>query len=250
VSPAESPPVPPATTVLVSGASRGLGLALVRELAGQGLRVAGFARTVGPELERLAALHPGLVVGAVDLTDGRAVERFVDQAADRLGHGFDGLVNNAATGQSTLLPLTTPEEIERIITTDLVAPLLLIRHFTRELLADGGRGRIVTITSYAAQRGFPGHTVYAAAKAGLEGATRSLARELRDRLLANCVAPGLFRSELTSGLDESQIAAILRRAPLHRLPRPEDIVPVVRFLLTEASAITGQVLTVDAGLSV
>ncbi|GAB3957512.1 hypothetical protein GCM10027614_73130 [Micromonospora vulcania] len=148
--------VPPSSVVLVSGGSRGLGLAIVTDLLDQGVRVAAFARTVTPELEKLAAEHPDRVhVGSVDVTDLSAAQAFVREVEQRLGP-IDGIVNNAAVGQDSLHVHTATDDIARIIETNLTAPLQLTRLVVRRMLGKGLRGRIVNITSICAQRGFPG----------------------------------------------------------------------------------------------
>ncbi|MGA8115886.1 MAG: SDR family NAD(P)-dependent oxidoreductase [Actinocatenispora sp.] len=239
--------VPPSSVVLVSGGSRGLGLAIVEDLVSQGLRVAAFARTVTPELEKVAARVPEQVLAApVDITDREAVAAFVRRAESTLGP-VDGLVNNAAIGQDSLHVHTYPDAIARLIETNLTAPLLLTRLVVRRLLAKGLRGRVVNITSICAQRGFPGLVAYSATKGGMEAATRSLARELRDRALVNCVAPGFFASEMSAVLGSTELDAIVRRTPTGRLTEPEQVLPTIRMLLLADTNIHGQVLTVDGG---
>lgn len=240
-------PVPAASVVLVSGGSRGLGLSIVEDLVGAGLKVAAFARTVTPELAKLADNEPGSVLaGSVDVTDRAAVAAFVKRTESALGP-VDGLVNNAAIGQDSLHVHTAPDALARLIETNLTAPLLLTRLVLRRLLATGRRGRIVNVTSICAQRGFPGLAAYSATKGGMEAATRSLARELRDRVLINCVAPGFFASEMSAVLGSTQLDQIVRRTPTGRLTEPADVLPVVRMLLTADTNIHGQVLTVDGG---
>lgn len=243
-------PIAPATCVLVSGGSRGLGLAIVQDVLAQGAKVAAFARTVTPELQALADAHPDRVlVGAVDTTDSRAVDAFVRQAETTLGQ-VDALVNNAAVGQDGLHVHTSPERIAQIIATNVTAPLLLTRAVLRRMLVRGGRGRIVTITSVCASRGYSGLVAYAASKGALEAASRALAREMHGRALVNCVAPGFFASEMSSSLGDEQLETISRRTPSGRLVEPSDLVPVVRTLLFEHTNINGQVLTVDGGSSI
>ncbi len=240
-------PVPPASVVLVSGGSRGLGLAIVDDLVGRGLRVAAFARTVTPELAKLADSAPDrILVDAVDITDQRAVTDFIRRVGATLGP-VDGLVNNAAVGQDSLHVHTAPEQLSRLLEINLTAPLLLTRLVVRRLLAGGLRGRIVNITSLCAQRGFPGLVGYSASKGGMEAATRSLARELRDRMLVNCVAPGFFASEMSAVLGNNQLDQIVRRTPSGRLTEPAEVLPLVRMLLLEDTNVHGQVLTVDGG---
>ncbi|WP_346535222.1 SDR family NAD(P)-dependent oxidoreductase [Micromonospora sp. DPT] len=246
----DSPLVPPSTVVLVSGGSRGLGLAIVTDLLDAGVRVAAFARTVTPELEKLAAEQPDRVhVGAVDVTDPAATHAFVREVEERLGP-IDGVVNNAAVGQDSLHVHTSTGDIARIIETNLTAPLQLTRLVIRRMLGKGLRGRIVNITSICAQRGFPGLVAYSATKGGMDAATRSLARELGGRMLVNSVAPGFFASEMSAVLGSTQLDQIVRRTPTGHLTEPAEVVPVVRMLLREQTNINGQVIVVDGAASV
>ncbi|MFI5486927.1 SDR family NAD(P)-dependent oxidoreductase [Micromonospora echinaurantiaca] len=247
---ADPQPVPPASVVLVSGGSRGLGLAIVTDLVERGVRVAAFARTVTPELAKLAAEHPDRThVDAVDVTDQAATSAFLRAAEQRLGP-VDGLVNNAAVGQDSLHAHTAAEDIGRIVETNLTAPLRLTRLVVRRLLARGRRGRIVNVTSICAQRGFPGLVAYSATKGGMDAATRSLARELGGRMLVNAVAPGFFASEMSAVLGSTQLDQIVRRTPTGHLTEPAEVVPVVRMLLREQTNINGQVIVVDGAASV
>lgn len=243
-------PIPAATCVLVSGGSRGLGLALVTDALASGARVAAFARTVTPELEELAQRHPtSLHIGSVDVTDTQGLAAFIRESAAKLGP-IDALVNNAAIGQDSLHIHTSPEQIAAIVATNLTAPLLLTRAVLRHIMARGGRGRIVMVTSVCAQRGYSGLVAYSATKGGLDSAVRTLAREMHGRVLINSVAPGFFASEMSSVLGQTQLETITRRTPSGRLVEPENIVPVVRSLLFEDTNINGQVITVDGGSSI
>lgn len=242
--------VPPSTVVLVSGGSRGLGLAIVTDLLAQGIKVAAFARTVTPELEKLAAEHPNRVhTGSVDVTDVKACQDFVKEVEARLGP-IDGIVNNAAIGQDSLHVHTPAEHIARIIETNLTAPLVLTRFVLRRMLGKGLKGRVVNITSICAQRGFPGLVAYSATKGGMDAATRSLARELGGRVLANAVAPGFFASEMSAVLGQTQLDQIVRRTPTGHLTEPEEVVPLVRMLICENTNINGQVIVVDGAASI
>jgi 3-oxoacyl-[acyl-carrier protein] reductase len=236
--------------VLVSGASRGLGLALTEGLLGEGVKVAAFARTVTPELEELAAKHEGSAyVGSVDITDEKASQAFVREVENELGV-IDGLVNNAAIGQDSLHVHTSADRIAQIVHTNLTAPLVLTRFVLRRLLTKGRTGRLVNITSICAQRGYPGLVAYSATKGGMDAATRAFARELGGRVLANAVAPGFFASEMSAVLGQTQLDQILRRTPSGRLTVPEDVVPVVKQLLLENTNINGQVIVVDGAGSI
>jgi 3-oxoacyl-[acyl-carrier protein] reductase len=243
-------PVEPASVVLVSGASRGLGLAIVTELVAAGVKVAAFARTVTPELQALVEAHPDQVLaGSVDITDEAQTQAFVKEVESRLGV-IDGLVNNAAIGQDSLHVHTPADRIAQIIETNLTAPLVLTRFVLRRLMAKGRRGRLVNVTSICGQRGYPGLVAYSATKGGMDAATRSLAREFSGRVLANAVAPGFFASEMSAVLGSTQLDQILRRTPSGRMTTPEDVVPVVRMLLLEQTNINGQVLVIDGAGSI
>ncbi|MEV8376873.1 SDR family NAD(P)-dependent oxidoreductase [Kribbella sp. NPDC056861] len=242
--------VPPSSVVLVSGGSRGLGLAIVTELLDAGVKVAAFARTVTADLTALATKYPEQVhVGSVDVTDAKATQAFVREVEEELGP-IDGLVNNAAVGQDSLHVHTSAEQLAGIIETNLTAPLILTRFVLRRMLAKGLKGRIVNVTSICAQRGFPGLVAYSATKGGLDAATRSMARELGGRVLVNSVAPGFFASEMSAVLGQTQLDQIVRRTPTGHLTEPEEVVPVVRMLLLENTNINGQVIVIDGAASI
>ena len=242
--------VPPASVVLVSGGSRGLGLAIVTDLLAAGLKVAAFARTVTPELTALGEKYPEhLYYGSVDVNDTAAGQAFVREVENALGP-IDALVNNAAIGQDSLHVHTSAEHLAEIIQTNLTAPLVLTRFVLRRMLAKGLKGRIVNITSICAQRGYPGLVAYSATKGGMDAATRSLARELGGRILANAIAPGFFASEMSAVLGQTQLDSILRRTPSGRLTTPDDVVPVVRMLLLQDTNINGQSIAIDGASSI
>jgi 3-oxoacyl-[acyl-carrier protein] reductase len=242
--------VPPSSVVLVSGGSRSLGLAIVSDLIDSGVKVAAFARTVTPELAALAEKYPDQVhVGSVDINDAKAGQAFVKEVEEKLGP-IDGIVNNAAVGQDSLHVHTSAEAIANIIQTNLTSPLVLTRFVLRRMMAKGLKGRIVNVTSICAQRGYPGLVAYSATKGGMDSATRSLARELGGRVLANSVAPGFFASEMSAVLGQTQLDQIVRRTPTGHLTEPEDVVPVVRMLLLENTNVNGQVLVIDGAASI
>jgi 3-oxoacyl-[acyl-carrier protein] reductase len=242
--------VPPASVVLVSGGSRGLGLAIVTDLLTAGLKVAAFARTVTPELAALGEKYPEhLHYGAVDVNDSAAAQAFVREVEGTLGP-IDALVNNAAIGQDSLHVHTSAEHLADIIQTNLTSPLVLTRFVLRRMLAKGLKGRIVNITSICAQRGYPGLVAYSATKGGMDAATRSLARELGGRVLANAIAPGFFASEMSAVLGQTQLDQIVRRTPTGQLTEPDDVLPLVRMLLLDNTNINGQVLVVDGAASI
>ena len=236
-------------TVLVTGASRGLGLAILRRLAAdpESYRVIGISRTQSPEVEELVASAPDrLSFQACDLTDLDAIPPLVTELVRRHGP-FWGLVNNAGVGTAGVLATMHRTDIEKVIALNLTAPIILSKYVSRGMLT-AREGRIVNISSIIASTGFHGLAAYAATKAGLEGLTRSLSRELGKRgVTVNCVAPGFMATEMTQGFDVHQMASIERRAPLG-LAIPEDVAGAVGYLLgPEAARITGTVITVDGG---
>ncbi len=245
-----NPPIAAASCVVVSGGSRGLGLAIVQSILDRGAKVATFARTITPELEQLAAQYPERVhVASVDATDTKALNAFVKEAERKLGP-IDGLVNNAAIGQDSLHVHTSPERIEQIIQTNLTAPLILTRTVLRRIMAGRGTGRIVFITSICAQRGYAGLVAYSSTKGGLDSAMRTIAREMHGRVLCNSIAPGFFASEMSSVLGQTQLDTITRRTPTGRLVEPSDVVPVLDTLLFEDTNVNGQTLVIDGGGSI
>lgn len=235
--------------VLVTGASRGLGLAIVRRLLldAQGYKVVGLSRAPGPEVEALMEEHGGrLDFVRCDLSDIGAIPGVVSDLVQRHGT-FWGLVNNAGLGLGGVLATQHRADIETMIAINLTAPIVLTKFVSRGMLA-ASEGRIVNISSIIASTGFHGLGAYAATKAGLEGLTRSLSREMGKRsITVNCVAPGFMDTEMTSGYDAHQMASIRRRATLG-LADPADVAGAVAYLLgPEAARITGTVVTVDGG---
>jgi 3-oxoacyl-[acyl-carrier protein] reductase len=160
-----------------------------------------------------------------------------------------GLVNNAGMSTDGALALTSTAKIEQVLRLNTLSPIVLTKYVVRSMMADGGGGRIVNISSILASTGYTGLSVYAATKASLVGFTRSLAREVgRAGINVNAVAPGFVDTEMTKGLTAEQRQKIERRSALNRLVNVEDVAETVHFLLSEQSRnITGTVMTVDAG---
>lgn len=250
---------------LVSGGSRGLGLAIVERLLARGDRVATFSRSGSPALTDLAAAHPDrLLAEALDGGDSAAVLGFVGRVVERFG-GIDHCVANAAIAHEGVLATMRDDEIDAMLAVNLKGAIVLVRECVRQMLAppplppgEGGRRpgegappspSITLVSSVVAARGSAGLAVYAATKSALEGFGRSLARELGPRgIRVNCVAPGFLETDLSATLAAENRGRIARRTALGRLGTPADVVGAVEFLASPAAAfITGQVLTIDGG---
>jgi len=167
------------------------------------------------------------------------------------GDGVYGLINNAGVAKAGILATFPDVESERIIQVNLVGAIQMARAVSGVMLQRGKPGRIINISSIIGSRGYNGLSAYSASKAGMDGLTRALARELgRRAITVNSIAPGYIRTEMSSTLDEEQLEQIIRRTPLGRLASAEDVVGLVHFLLSrEAGMLTGQTITVDGGVS-
>jgi 3-oxoacyl-[acyl-carrier protein] reductase len=238
-------------TILVSGGSRGLGLAIVEDCLAHGWRVATFSRSGSKRMDDLTQEVPDrfLYVRA-DQADPDAAARVVQLVKDRFGR-LDAVVNNAAVALDGVLALAPTDRIRHVIDVNLTAVSLLTRECVREFLRTPPSvpKAIINISSIVGLTGFRGLSVYSATKSALLGFTRSLARELGPaNVTVNAVLPGYLSTEMSRTLDEEQRRQILRRTPLGRLAEPRDIVPVLRLLLgAEGRFITGQCIVVDGG---
>ncbi|OMQ14618.1 3-oxoacyl-ACP reductase [Modestobacter sp. VKM Ac-2676] len=231
--------------VLITGTSSGLGAATARRLVADGYRVVGLSRRdVDP-----AAIGEGYVHHRADLADLDGIPALAKELISTHGRPY-GLVNNAASGLDGLLPTMHNSQIRSVVELDLLAPVLLTKYLCRPMLS-AGRGRIVNISSIVARTGFRGLSVYAAAKAGLEGFTRSLARDLGARgVTVNAVAPGFLDTAMTEVLESGNLDRIKRRSPMNRFATAEEVAAAVAHLLGPDSAgTTGTTVTVDAGSS-
>lgn len=236
---------------LVSGGSRGLGLAVVERLLARGDSVATFSRSGSEALAALAAKHPGrLHAEALDAADAAALRGFVERAAAAFG-SIDHCIANAAIAHEGVLATATDAEIDAMLAVNLRGSIVLVREAVRQMLVKAEQPSITLVSSIVASHGSPGLAVYAATKAGLEGFARSLARELGPRgIRVNAVAPGFLETDLSASLSADNRSRIIRRTPLGRLGLPADIVGAIDFLSSPRAAfITGQVLTIDGGAS-
>ncbi|MDE1145347.1 MAG: SDR family oxidoreductase [Azospirillaceae bacterium] len=242
--------------IIVTGGSRGLGLALARALLEDGWRVSTCARSPTAEVADLAEKYADrFLFQPAQVGDAAQVTAFVDAAVAWAG-GLYGLVNNAGIAREGILATLPQVEIDTLIQTNLNGAIQAARAALRHLLrrpatAQPAGGRIINISSIIGQRGYSGLAAYAATKAGLDGLTRALAREVGRRgITVNSVAPGYLETEMSSTLAPGQRDQIVRRTPLGRLGRADDVVPVVRFLLGPGAAyMTGQTLVVDGGIT-
>lgn len=238
--------------VIVTGASRGIGLGIACRLASQGYRVLAIARNENDKLkaamENANAAAPGsLQFFPFDLAETEKIPELVRRLRKEFGAIY-GLVNNAGISFDGMLSLMPTAQIEQLIRLNTVSPIVLTKYVVRAMIADGG-GRIVNIASVAAFSGYNGLAVYSATKASLVGFSRSLAREVGGAgVNVNSVAPGFIETDMTRGMEEKQLEKIKRRSALKRLAEIEDVANAVEFLLSDkARNITGTVLTVDAG---
>jgi 3-oxoacyl-[acyl-carrier protein] reductase len=241
-----------ARTVLVTGASRGLGLGIARQLVGSGYRVIALARQqtksvtdaiAATKRARQGALH----FVAFDLGKIDAIPELVKDLRKDFGPLF-GLVNNAAVGHDGALAMMHNSQIEELIRINTLSPIVLTKYVVRAMMSERS-GRIVNVASIIGFTGYSGLSVYAATKSSMLGFTRSLAREVgRLGINVNAVAPGFVDTEMTHGLTGEQRQQVVRRSALRRLAEVDDIANAVEYLLSDkARNVTGTVLTIDAG---
>ena len=235
---------------LVTGASRGIGRAIAQTLAGKGFQVVGTATSEAGAAAIGDALagHPGCRGIVLDVTDGDALAAAVD-AVVRDSGALHVLVNNAGITRDMLSMRMKDDDWSAVLATNLTAVFRASRAALRPMMKQR-YGRIVSITSVVGASGNPGQANYAAAKAGVAGMTRSLAREVGSRgITVNCVAPGFIETDMTRSLPEAQSAALLAQIPLGRLGQTAEVAHAVAFLASpEASYITGTELHVNGGM--
>lgn len=234
--------------VVVTGGTRGLGLAIVRRLSADGFKLVAIGRRCSDELAGLMEQAAGnIAFEPYDFCDTGGIH----ELALRLGreHGrIYGLVNNAALGHDGVLATMHEKDISELVKVNIEAPILLTKYLLRPMLINR-EGRIVNISSIMASTGFSGLSVYGATKAALDGFTRSLAREVgRAGITVNTVAPGYMETDMTGSLQGEKLQSIKRRSALRQLAEVEDVAGGVSYLMGNAAArVTGITLTIDAG---
>jgi len=236
---------------IVTGASRGIGSAIADTLAAAGAQVAGTATTPeGAEriAQRLAAISPGHSGEVLDVNDPEGAESLVTRVNSTLGAPTI-LVNNAGITRDQILMRMKEDDWDAVIETNLRSVFRLSKACLRGMMK-ARNGRIISIASVVGAMGNAGQANYAAAKAGMMGFSRSLAREIGSRnITVNVVAPGFIDTDMTRSLDENQKAALLKDIPLQRLGEPDDIAASVLFLASKQGGyITGQTLHVNGGM--
>ena len=240
--------------VIVTGGSRGLGLSLIRHLLGQGYDVATCSRKITSNITALRSelqierfMWSECNVGTEE-QESRYFSEVLKWAGDR---EIYGLVNNAGIAMDGILATFPNSDSTRIIEINLIGALRMARLALRNMLSNKHGGRIINISSIIGSRGYTGLASYSASKAGMDGLTRALAREVgRRNITVNSVAPGYLDTEMSSTLQSRQRQQIIGRTPMARLGTAEDVVPVIAFLLGDDSRfVTGQTIIVDGGIT-
>ena len=235
---------------LVTGATRGIGAAIALELAKKGLKVIGTATSDegAAKISQALAAFPGCVGKNLNVTDGVAAEAIIDTIVKEYA-GLHVLVNNAGITRDMLALRLKDDDWDAVIDTNLKAVFRMSRAVMRTMMKQR-YGRIVNITSVVGSLGNAGQSNYAAAKAGVAGMSRALARELGSRnITVNCIAPGFIETDMTAGLTQEQQKVLLTQIPLGHLGKPQDVANVVSFVASPlASYITGQEIHVNGGM--
>lgn len=240
-------------TILITGGTRGIGRAIVKEFALSGLNIA-FTYNSSDEIATALCneIDPSgsrIIAFKADAADITAAELVINKTLEKFGR-IDILVNNAGITRDTLILRMTGEDFDSVINANLKSTFNYTKFAVKSMINQKW-GRIINISSVVALIGNPGQSNYVASKAGMIGFSKSIAREVATRnITVNVIAPGFIESDMTAKLNDKQREAILIQIPQKRIGRPEDIARVVKFLSTDdASYITGQVIAVDGGMT-
>lgn len=233
--------------ILVTGASRGLGLEITRRLATEAYQLVSLSRTCPDELKHLCDTNDNIAWEAFDLADTSTFQSQIRGICKQFGPVF-GLVNNAAIAHDGILATQHDSEIIEQINVNVTGTILLTKYASRTMLPQR-TGRVINIASIIAFTGYNGLAVYAATKASMIGFSRSFAREMgRSGVTVNAIAPGYMKTSMTQGLNAEQLESIKRRSALQKLCKPEDVAGAVAYLLgPDGESITGTTITIDAG---
>lgn len=233
--------------VILTGASKGLGLATCKKLLADGYAVVAASRSCSSDLAALIANNPDVHYEQLDLGDAASLHTRATEIVKKHGVPY-ALINNAALAHDGVLGTMHESQIVEMITVNVTGTIIFTKYISRFMLKLRN-GRIVNVSSIIASTGFNGLSVYAASKAALNGFTRSLSRELgRIGITVNSVAPGYMQTDMSAGLEGDQLEQIRRRSALRRLTTVDEAAGSIAYLLSDAAAaITGTILTVDAG---
>ncbi|KGK41842.1 3-oxoacyl-ACP reductase [Nitrincola sp. A-D6] len=234
--------------VVITGATRGLGLEVTRQALKSEYKVIAIGRAKSEALEQLQDQYPEhLIFEAYDFNDLSGIHKLATSISKNHGRPW-GLVNNAAIGYDGVLATLHEKDISQLIRVNIEAPILLTKYLLRPMLINQ-QGRIINISSIIASTGFNGLSVYAATKSALTGFTKSLSREVgKVGITVNTISPGYMETDMTNELQREKKQSILRRSPLGRLASTEDVASSIMYLLSEkSSSITGTNITIDAG---
>ncbi len=234
--------------IVVTGSSKGLGLAICQRLLREGYKVVGISRSQTDKFETLQKeFQDTLFREEYNFLNTDDIQNLVRKITKEHGNIY-GLINNAALGHDGVLGTMHESQIHELIKVNIEAPILLTKYASRSMLMKL-QGRVINIGSIIASTGFNGLSVYGATKASMSGFTKSLARELgKAKITVNTVAPGYMKTAMTSGLEGEKLKSIERRSPLGHLATVEDVAGTISYLLSDdAKNITGITITVDAG---
>lgn len=236
--------------VLLTGASKGLGLAAAKKLLSSGWQVSAVQRSVSPELEQLSAVYANqLRVFQCDLTQIESLEGLFREQWFPENRPLDALINNAAVAYDDIVSNLDLDRWEQMFKVNVTAAMLLSKSAIRRMLLHRTAGSLVHVSSICAHTGYKGLAMYAATKGALEAFSRTLAREWGSRgIRSNCVVPGFMETEMSQGLDAEQRQRIYRRTALQSAADPKSVASTIAYLLSDgARSVTGQNYVVDSG---